>query len=106
MTEAEFKKVSSEHRGNMLTVQKLIDFLKTCNPNACVLGFEVNSNAYIEQLPNLPNHLISTVADDKKREEELLNQWYDGYEDKAFRIKNQMDEIYRYAKDDDVVINL
>ena len=53
-------------RTRMLTVQKLIDYLKTQDPNACILAYEQNSDAYIEQLPDLPSHDILTVAEAKK----------------------------------------
>ena len=96
----------NKDRSRMLTVRKLIDFLKTCNPDACVLGFEMNSNAYIEQLPKLPNHLVCTVADDKKSEFEHLSVWFKDVDDAEKKIKKEMETIYRYSKDDDVVIRM
>ena len=90
----------------MLTVQKLIDYLKTCNPSARVLGFEPNSNAYIEQFPELPNRSICTVSEDKKHELEFLGRWFKDCEDAEEKINNEMDEIYRYSNDDDVIISL
>ena len=50
------------NRTRMLTVQKLIDYLKTQDPNACILAYEPNSFAYIEQWPDLPNSDICTAA--------------------------------------------
>lgn len=65
-------------RTRMLTVQKLIDYLKTQDPNACILAYEQNSFAYIEQMPELPSLDICTVAEDKKNLEESLCRWYKG----------------------------
>ena len=90
----------------MLTVRKLIDYLKTCNPDARILAFETNSNAYIEQLPNLPNHLICTVGEDKIQERKFQEQWFRNCSDKEEKIEKEMAEIYRYTKDDDIIMKL
>lgn len=91
-------------RTRMLTVQKLIDYLKTQNPNACILAYENNSFAYIEQWPDLPNHDILTVAEDKKQMREDLKNWYRGIKDADKRIEKEIEKTYRYAKDDDIII--
>ena len=91
-------------RTRMLTVQKLIDYLKTQNPNACILAYENNSFAYIEQWPDLPNHDILTVAEDKKLMEKDLKNWYKGIQDADKKIKADIEKTYRYAKDDDIII--
>ena len=88
----------------MLTVQKLIDYLKTQDPNACVLAYEQNSFAYIEQLPELPSHDICTVAEDKKNMEESLRAWYKNDSEVDIKIKKEIEMTYRYAKDNDVII--
>ena len=45
----ELEKYMREHRSeDMLTVKDLIAYLKKQNPNACILGSEPNSFAYIE----------------------------------------------------------
>lgn len=91
-------------RTKMLTVKKLMDYLATQNPDACVLAYEQNSLAYIEQLPDLPNPAICTVAEAKKRSEESLRSWFKDSEDKEAKIKERLDEEFRYAKDDDIII--
>ena len=88
-------------RSSMLTVGKLMDYLKTCNPDACVVGYEINANAYTEQLPELPNVSICTVEEDKKREFERLNRLFGSDE---YVVENQMEELYRYVKDDDIIV--
>lgn len=60
-------------RTRMLTVQKLIDYLKTQDPNACILAYEQNSDAYIEQFPGLPSPDILTVAEAKKIVFNMIN---------------------------------
>ena len=42
----------------MPTVGKLIEYLKTQDPDANILAYEPNSQAYIDQDPDLPNMCI------------------------------------------------
>ena len=91
-------------RTRMLTVQKLIDYLKTQDPNACILAYEQNSFAYIEQMPELPSLDICTVAEDKKNLEESLHRWYKGDPKADEKILKEIEQTYRYAKDSDIVI--
>lgn len=93
-----------EGRCSMLTVQKLVDFLKTQDPNACILAYEPNSDAYIEQLPSLPSPDICNVAMAKKEMEESLRSWYKGCEDAERKIADEISTVFRYANDRDVVI--
>ena len=97
----------------MLTVQKLIDYLKTQDPNACILGFEINSNAYIEQFPDLPNRYIQTVKQEKIDEREWLMNVYRDIDPKTVGCKTveeyvdkKIDEIFRYTEDTDIVLNV
>lgn len=92
-------------RTKMLTVQKLIDYLKTQDPNACILAYENNSFAYIEQMPDLPNYDICTVAEAKKHLEENLRNWYKNDENSESKINKEISQTFRYAKDSDIVIN-
>ena len=94
----------ADSRSKMLTVQKLIDYLKTQDPNACILAYEPNSDAYIEQLPNLPSPDVEDVASAKKRLESDLKQWYRNTENAEEKIKMDLDTVFRYAKDNDVII--
>ena len=97
--------VFAPDRTRMLTVKKLIDWLSKQNPEACVLAWEQNSQAYIEQLPDLPNCDICTVAEMKKQIRHNLESWYRHSKDAEQKIQKDMDLMFRYAKDDDVVIN-
>ena len=91
-------------RTRMLTVQKLIDYLKTQDPNACILAYEQNSDAYIEQLPDLPSPDILTVAEAKKIMREDLQSWYKDVSDAQVKIENDLSTVFRYAEDNDIVI--
>ena len=97
--------VFAQDRTNMLTVKKLIDWLSKQNPDACVLAWEQNSQAYIEQLPDIPNSDICTVTEMKKQTRHNLESWYRHSKDAEQKIQKDMDLMFRYAKDDDVVIN-
>lgn len=91
-------------RTKMLTVQKLIDYLKTQDPDACILAYEQNSDAYIEQLPGLPSPDILTVAEAKKSMRKDLESWYKNIPDAPVKIENDIATVFRYAKDNDVII--
>ena len=93
-----------EGRSKMLTVQKLIDYLKTQDPNACILAYEPNSDAYIEQLPELPSPDVENVVEAKKRLESNLRSWYKDSENAEEKIKRDLENVFRYAKDNDVII--
>lgn len=94
----------TDSRSKMLTVQKLIDYLKTQDPDACILAYEPNSDAYIEQLPNLPSPDIENVVDAKKRLESNLRSWYKDTKNAEEKIKRDLETVFRYAKDNDVII--
>lgn len=97
--------IFAQDRTRMLTVKKLIDWLSKQNPNACVLAWEPNSQAYIEQLPDIPSCDICTVAEMKKQTRHNLESWYRHSKDAEQKIQKDMDLMFRYAKDDDIVIN-
>ena len=94
----------ADSRSKMLTVQKLVDYLKTQDPNACILAYEPNSDAYIEQLPELPSSDVENVAEAKKRLESNLRSWYKDSENAEEKIKRDLENVFRYAKDNDVII--
>lgn len=93
-----------EGRNGMLTVQRLIDFLKTQDPDACILAYEPNSDAYIEQLPSLPSPDVMNVAMAKKQMLEDLKSWYRDTEDADKKIERDISTVFRYASDNDVII--
>lgn len=97
---------TDEHNKSLLTVRKLMEFLSTCNPDANIVAFEINSNAYTQQFPNLPNQYICTVAEDKKNEREYATRWYKGVWNAEKKVEEHMKDLYRYVNDDDVVFRL
>lgn len=97
----------------MLTVEVLIDYLKKQDPKACILGFETNSNAYIEQFREIPNHCICTVREAKEEEREWIRNSYRGYdpEKDGFStldelVESKVNEVFRYAEDNDIIFNI
>jgi len=102
--DAAHSKYVEEGRSRMLTVQKLIDYLKIQDPNACILAYEPNSDAYIEQFPELPSSDVENVAEAKKRLESDLKKWYKDTENAEEKVKRDLETVFRYAKDNDVII--
>lgn len=109
--ESERSKIDKAHakfidngRSKMLTVGKLIDWLKTQDPDACILAFETNSNAYIEQMPDLPNDDVCTVKRAKELHKESLETWYRNSPNSEALIQAELDTVFRYAKDTDIII--
>lgn len=94
----------AESRRGMLTVQRLVDFLKTQDPDACILAYEPNSDAYIEQFPVLPSPDILNVKMAKEQMREDLKSWYKGTEDAENKIERAISTVFRYAEDNDVII--
>ena len=106
-----FKKyiLSREHETDvMLTVKDLIKYLKTQDPDALVVGYDMNSFAYVSQPKELPSMQIRTVKEDKKEQKNVLLNFY--MKDEKNRktamkkVKETFAEDYRYVKDNDVII--
>lgn len=97
-------KAYASSRKNMLTVKRLIDWLMTQDPDACILAYEANSDAYIEQFPELPSPDVLNVADAKKQMQEDLRAWYKNIPDADAKVENDIATVFRYADDKDVVI--
>ena len=91
---------------SMLTVKDLIEFLKKQDPNALVVGYEPNSYAYISQSKDLPSAQIRTVKDDKIHEYAHLMEHYRhlSEEDRKKKIEENLNEMYRYVQNQDVII--
>ncbi len=102
--DGEHDKFLKDGRSRMLTVQKLIDYLKTQDPNACILAYENNAFAYIEVPGKLPSNSICTVAEDKKAYEDDLRNFYKSTLDADSKIKQEIELTYRYANDNDIII--
>ena len=92
-------------RRRMLTVKKLIDWLSTQNPDAYVLAYEPNSDAYIEQLAEIPDDCICTVAQKKQICRRSLENWYKDSKDSEQKVQKNLEQMFRYAAEDDIVID-
>lgn len=93
-----------ESRKGMLTVQRLIDFLKTQDPSACILAYEPNADAYIEQFPTLPSPDVMNVKMAKEQMKEDLKSWYRDTPDADKKIEREISIVFRYSQDNDVII--
>jgi len=91
-------------RKGMLTVQRMIDFLKTQDPDACILAYEPNSDAYIEQFPTLPSPDVMNVKMAKEQMKEDLKSWYRDTPNADKKIEREISTVFRYAQDNDVII--
>ena len=91
-------------RSRMLTVGKLVEWLKKQDQDACVLAFEPNSDAFIEQFPDLPSPDVCTAEQCRADMEKNLRQWYRDTEGAEEKIKRELDAVFRYSKPGDVVI--
>ena len=100
------KENNTAHEPQMLTVKELMEYLSKCNPDANIVAFEMNSNAYVQQLSGLPNQYVCTVAEDKANERTYATGWYKGVNNVEKKVEEHMAEVYRYVKDDDIVIRL
>lgn len=95
---------AEECRQRMLTVGKLVAWLQKQDQDACILAYEPNSDAYIEQLDDLPNYDICTVAKAKADMRRGLLDWYRDIPDKESKVDKSVSIVFRYAKDNDVII--
>ena len=93
MIDEKHKEFCGNNRMGMLTVQKLIDYLKTQDPNACILAYEPNSFAYIEQLPGLPSSDICTVKEDREKQKEFLKNWYKDTPNAEQKIEDELAKL-------------
>ncbi len=108
---SDFKKyiLSREHETDvMLTVKDLIKYLKTQDPDALVVGYDMNSFAYVSQSKDLPSMQIKTVKEDRKSQTEYLKDFYlknsKSRKEAMEKVKETIAEDYRYVKDNDVII--
>lgn len=88
---------------NMVTVEKLIEHLKKFNPKSLVCYFETNSDAWCSQSTDNLKFLVRTVSDLKdeiRKNEEGRPRFYRSKEE----MEKDIETLFRYVKDDDVLI--
>ena len=106
MTKEEVSKLSKKEfelafkKDRLFTVRDAIAWLSKQNPNAGLMYFEINSNAWWEPSPDM----FCTVAEEKPRERAAQMSWYRGKEDIEKKVDKGMKEVFRYVEDDDICV--
>ena len=105
MTKEEIASLSKEEfdalfrKDRLFTVRDAIAWLSKQDPDAGLMYFEMNSNAWCDMSPDM----FCTVADERVIEEKIQRKWHDGDEAK---VQKQMKEVFRYVKDEDICIRV
>ena len=106
MTKKEVSKLSKKEfelafkRDRLFTVRDAIAWLSKQNPDAGLMYFEINSNAWCDMSPDM----FCTVAEEKPRERATQMRWHRGEKDIEKKIDEDMKEIFRYVEDDDICV--
>ena len=106
MTKEEVSRLSKEEfelafkEDRLFTVRDAMAWLSKQNPDAGLMYFEINSNAWCDMSPNM----FCTVAEEKLRERAVQTEWYRGDENIEKKVEEGMKEVFRYVKDDDICI--
>ena len=106
MTKEEVSRLSKEEfelafkEDRLFTVRDAMAWLSKQNPDAGLMYFEINSNAWCDMSPNM----FCTVAEEKLRERAAQTEWYRGDENIEKKVEEGMKEVFRYVKDDDICI--
>ena len=106
MTKEEVSRLSKEEfeiafkEDRLFTVRDAIAWLSKQNPDAGLMYFEINSNAWCDMSPKM----FCTVAEEKLRERAAQTEWYRGDENIEKKVEEGMKEVFRYVKDDDICI--
>ena len=98
LSKEEFEKAFREDR--LFTVRDAIEWLSKQNPDAGLMYFEMNSNAWCDMSPDM----FCTVKDEKVRELAAQKQWYKCSDDAEQEIAEEMKAVFRYVKDDDICV--
>lgn len=105
MTKEEIASLSKEEfnalfrKDRLFTVRDAIAWLSKQDPDAGLMYFEMNSNAWCDMSPDM----FCTVAEERVREEATQRKWYDGDEEK---VRKQMKEVFRYVEDKDICVRV
>ena len=98
LSKEEFELAFKEDR--LFTVRDAIAWLSKQNPDAGLMYFETNSNAWCDMSPDM----FCTVAEEKPRERAAQMRWRRGEEDIEKKVDEGMKEVFRYVKDDDICV--
>lgn len=106
MTREETDRLSKEEfelafkKDRLFTVRDAIAWLSKQNPDAGLMYFEINSNAWCDMSPDM----FCTVAEEKPRERAAQMRWHRGEEDIEKKVDECMKEVFRYVEDDDICV--
>lgn len=95
LSKEEFDRLYRESR--LFTVRDAIEWLSKQDPDAGLMYFEINSNAWCDMSPDM----FCTVAEERERETRMQLKWHSGDADKARR---EIEEVFRYVKETDVCV--
>ena len=98
LSKEEFEIAFKEDR--LFTVRDAIAWLSKQNPDAGLMYFEINSNAWCDMSPDM----FCTVAEEKLRERDMQTGWHRGDKDIEKKVEEGVKEVFTYVKDDDICI--
>lgn len=98
LSKEEFERAFAEDR--LFTVREAIAWLSKQNPDAGLMYFETNSNAWCDMSPDM----FRTVAEEKPRELSILKTIHRGEANAEEEIEKDMKEVFRYVKDEDICV--
>ena len=94
---------------HMLTVGKLIQWLKKHDPDALIYRFETNTGDWQE----IPGDIdksglgwIETVAQGKARDKKYFESLYKGTENSKDKVKASVKSTYKYTEPNGILIRL
>ncbi len=83
---------------HMLTVEKLIEYLKKFNPKALVCAFEVNTGDWQSQSPDNLKWLVRTASDEREELKKSPRLFHNG------KMNEEIEDMLKYVHDEDVLI--
>lgn len=106
-----FKTLEEEQahiKSHMLTVGKLIKWLKNFPEDTLVYAVEGNTGDW-QELPSIEtkggNGYFSSLARCKKKAKEHLNHWYKNSAGGKKKVKETLDHMFQYTYDNGVMIS-
>ena len=83
---------------HMLTVEQLIEYLKKFDPKALVMQFEVNTGDWQETSPKSLKWLVHTAKEEREDLMKRPKMFHEG------KMEEEIDDMLKYTKDNDVLI--
>lgn len=83
---------------NMLTVEKLIEYLKQFDPKALVMAFEMNTGDWQETSPSWLSCLVHTAKQEREELSKNPRLFHEG------KMEEEIADMLKYTQDNDVLI--